>query len=528
MRSLIEALGRPEAYPHRPRHIEIRQTHISVVALAGAYAYKVKKPVDLGFLDFTTLAKRLHYCHEEVRLNRRLAPDVYLDVVPLVRSDAGLQVEGSGIPVEYAVKMRRLPEDATLLRLLECGELEADVLAELGRRVAGFHRVAESGAEVARCGRWRVVAGNARENLTQSRRHVGITLSSAVYARLEEALEWRLEAHRPLIERRAEAHVPRDTHGDLHLDHVYHFPELGPPHDFVVIDCIEFNERFRYADPVADMAFLTMDLAFHGRRDLERAFVEAYFEASGDRPGRALLPFYVAYRAAVRAKVEGMTAAEPEVPRAERRDAIGRAKGHWLLALSQLEAPEKRPALVLVGGLPGTGKSTLAEMLGRACGFEVISSDRVRKELAGLTPETPSAVAFGEGIYTPEWHDRTYAACLEHADALLFEGKRVIVDASFREAQRRQSFLEAAVRWGLQPVLLLCTAPEETVRERMAARRGGPSDADWAVYQAAAAAWEGGPEDPRWCVQEVSTAGEREDALGVAIQRLRREGLAAW
>ena len=525
--SLIEALGRPEAYPHRPHDVAIRQTHISVVALAGAYAYKVKKPVDLGFLDFTTLEKRLHYCHEEVRLNRRLAPDVYLGVVPLVRSHTGLEVEGPGTPEEYAVKMRRLPADATLRALLECGELDARVLAELGRRVAGFHRAAESGPGIDRCGRWKVVAGNARENLTQSRSHVGTTLSAAVHARLEEAIETRLEAHRPLIERRADAHVPRDTHGDLHLDHVYHFPELGPPHDFVVIDCIEFNERFRYADPVADMAFLAMDLAYHGRADLERAFVEAYFETAGDRAGRALLSFYVAYRAAVRAKVGGMTAAEREVPEAERKAAIVRARGHWLLALSRLVAPERRPALVLVGGLPATGKSTLAEMLGRECGFEVISSDRVRKELAGLTPEAPAPAALGEGIYTPEWHDRTYAACLERAEGLLFEGKRVIVDASFREAHRRRSFLEAALRWGVRPMLLLCTAAEETVRERMAARRGGPSDADWAVYSAAAAAWESEPEDPRWSVSEVPTDAGREDALRVCLGHLRRFGLVA-
>jgi uncharacterized protein len=524
---LIEALTRPEAYPHRPRHIEIRQTHISVVALAGAYAYKVKKPVDLGFLDFTTLEKRLHYCHEEVRLNLRLAPDVYLGVVPLVRTDGGLRVEGSGTPEEYAVKMRRLPEEATLLRLLECDELDTDTLAELGRRVAGFHRASASGAEIDRCGRWKVVAGNARENLTQSRGHVGTTLTAAVYARLEQALERELEGHRLLIERRAAAHVPRDTHGDLHLDHVYHFPELGPPHDFVIIDCIEFNERFRYADPVADMAFMAMDLAFRGRQDLERAFVEAYFDASGDRAGRTLLSFYVAYRAAVRAKVAGMTAAEPEVPEAERRDAIARARGYWLLALSQLEIPEGRPALVLVGGLPGTGKSTLAELLGRECGFEVVSSDRVRKELAGLSPETPAAAAFGEGIYTPEWHDRTYAACLERAEAMLFEGKRVIVDASFREAHRRRAFLEASLRWGVRPMLFVCTASGETVRKRMAARRGGASDADWAVYRAAAAAWEHEPDDHRWSAHEVATDVGRDEALRSALGHLRRQGLAA-
>jgi len=525
--SLIRGLARPQAYPHPADDIEIRQTHISVVALAGSYAYKVKKPVDLGFLDFTTLGKRLQFCREEVRLNRRMAPDVYLGVVPLVASNGQPMVDGEGEPVDYAVKMRRLPDEATLLARLEREALAGAVLGDLGRRVAAFHAAAASGPEIDRYGSWEVVAGNARENLAQSRGHVGVCLSEAVFARLAGCLEESLRALRPLIEARARDHVTRDTHGDLHLDHVYLFPDEPPPRDLVVIDCIEFNERFRYADPVADTAFLAMDLLFHGRPDLERAFVEAYFDAAGDRSGRMLLAFYVAYRAAVRAKVEGMTAAEAEVPEAERGQAIARARGHWLLALSQLEAPERRPALVLVGGLPGTGKSTLAEMLGRDSDFEVVSSDRVRKELAGLGPETPAAAAFGEGIYTPEWHDRTYAACLERAERLLFEGKRVIVDASFREAHRRRSFLEAALRWGVRPVLLLCTAPEETVRERTAARRGGPSDADWAVYKATAAAWEHEPEDPRWSVLEVATGNGREHALVAARDRLHRQGLTA-
>ena len=173
--------------------------------------------------------------------------------------------------------------------------------------------------------------------------------------------------------------MPRDTHGDLHLDHVYLFPDRAPPADLVIIDCIEFNERFRFADPVADMAFLVMDLAFHGRRDLARAFADAYFRASGDEEGRALLPFYTAYRAAVRGKVEGMELAEREVPEAERAAALVRARAHWLLALGELEEPGRRPCLVLVGGLPGTGKSTLARGLAEQAGFTVIRSDLVRR-----------------------------------------------------------------------------------------------------------------------------------------------------
>src|SRR5438034_1293400 len=184
--------------------------------------------------------------------------------------------------------------------------------------------------------------------------------------------------------------MPRDTHGDLHLDHVYLFPEKKPPADLVIIDGIEFNERFRYSDPVADMAFLVMDLRFHGYHDLAQAFADAYFQAAGDEQGRTLLPFYTAYRAAVRGKVEGFELLEKEIPAAERAAALERARAHWLLALGELEQPAQKPCLVLVGGLPGTGKSTLAQGLAQRAGFQVIRSDVVRKQLAGLAPTDPA------------------------------------------------------------------------------------------------------------------------------------------
>jgi len=524
--SLIDALGRAEAYPHPTGTIEIRQTHISVVALAGEYAYKVKKPVNLGFLDFTTLEKRFHWCREEVRLNRRLAPAVYLDVVPIVRAGGRVAVGGGGPPLEYAVMMRRLPDDATLLRRLERDEVGASDLMALGHHIATFHLGAESGPEIDGYGRWPVVAANARENLTQSRSQVGECLSHAVCTRLGQALEEALEAHRPLIEHRAAAHFPRDTHGDLHLDHVYVFADGRPSRDFVIVDCIEFNERFRYADPVADMAFLVMDLLFRGRWDLAEPFIHEYFRTTGDSEGRRLLAFYVAYRAAVRAKVGGMVAEQAEVPEEQRARARRTARGHWLLALSELESPWTRPGLVLIGGLPGTGKTTLAMDLARGAGFRVISADRVRKELSGLDPEAPAPAEFGKGLYTSEWNDRTYAACLDKAEALLFEGERVIVDASFREAKRRRVFRDAATTWGVRSLFLVCSADPEVVRARLSARGGGVSDADWAIHVAASAAWEpSGYRDPRW-QQEVQAGDERSRTVEQAIEHLRAVGLA--
>jgi aminoglycoside phosphotransferase family enzyme/predicted kinase len=520
---LIEALSDPAAYAQPVGEVRVHQTHISAVFLAGRYAYKVKKPVALGFLDFSTLEKRRHFCDEEVRLNRRLAPHVYLGVVPVTRTAAGLRMEGEGEVVEWAVKMRRLREDATLERRLERGEVRTELVQALALLVARFHARAETGPSIAAFGRFDVVARNVRENFEQSAPQAGVTVSRAVFERLRARTEESLTRLGPLIEKRAEEGMPCDTHGDLHLDHVYLFPEEEPPEDLVIIDCIEFNERFRFADPVADMAFLVMDLIFHGRRDLARAFAGAYFQASGDTEGRELLAFYTAYRAAVRGKVEGFKLAEQEVPVRERAAALAGARAHWLLALGELEPPERRPGLVLAGGLPGTGKSTLARALAEHAGFQVIRSDVVRKELAHAAGA--AAADFEGGIYTPEWTERTYAECLRRAEQLLFEGQRVVVDATFREESRRAAFLQKATGWGVPGLLLLCQAEPEVVQARLRDRHGDASDADWAVYQQAAAHWEAPSAQTRQAIHEFDTGQSHEENLASAMEVLRDLGL---
>jgi aminoglycoside phosphotransferase family enzyme/predicted kinase len=523
--AMIDALSQPTAYPVPVRAVRVCQTHISVVFLTDDHAYKIKKPVNLGFLDFSTLEKRRFYCDEEVRLNRRLAPQVYLGVVPVTRTETGLAFEGSGTAVEWAVKMERLPEEATLLERLGHGDIGPDVIESLARKVAAFHAAAERGDHIAGFGRFEVVAGNARENFEQSANQVGTTLSPAVYARLRSATEATLARLRPLIESRAARGVPRDTHGDLHLDHVYLFPEKAPPADLVIVDCIEFNERFRYADPVADMAFLVMDLRFHGWRELAESFAAAYFQASGDAEGRELPPFYTAYRAAVRGKVEGFELMEKEVPEAERSAALVRARAHWLLALGELEEPERRPGLVLVGGLPGAGKSTLARSLAERAYFRVIRTDLVRKELAGMAVQESVTTKFGEGIYTPSWTERTYAECLRRVESALFEGQRVLVDANFGKEAWRRAFLETAARLGVPGLFLHCRADPETTRRRLHGRRGDASDADWYVYQKATERWEAIGPRTRPALREIDTSGTTEQNLARAQEALRAERL---
>jgi predicted kinase len=295
----------------------------------------------------------------------------------------------------------------------------------------------------------------------------------------------------------------------------------------VIIDAIEFNERFRHADPVADMAFLVMDLEAMGQHGLASAFADAYFAATQDLEGRSLLLFYTAYRAGVRAKVEGLKAAEPEIAEEDRARARQKARARWLLALGALETESERPCLLLVGGLPGTGKSTLARGLAESAGFTVIRSDIVRKELAGNSAEESVLSALGQGIYTPEWNDRTYAACLRRAEAALFEGRRVLVDTSFKAEARRRLFLDAAARWGVPGILIVCQGDPAMIEKRLRDRRDDASDADWSVHQRAAAEWEPlGPEtqtQTQTCT--VVTDASPDATRAQALAALRARGL---
>jgi aminoglycoside phosphotransferase family enzyme/predicted kinase len=511
--ALIDALSRPDAYPFPAEGIEVHQTHISVVFLAGGFAYKIKKPVNLGFLDFSTLERRKHFCEEEVRLNRRLAPSVYLGVVPVTEAGGRVVFEGTGDVVEWAVKMVRLPAEATLEQRLLSGEVTEARLEELSRVLAEFHRAAATSPEIARFGDFATVSRNALENFSQARPEIGVTVHADVLARLEALTTAALERLRPLIESRAARGVPRDTHGDLHLDHVYLFD--SEPRT-VVVDCIEFNDRFRYADPVADMAFLVMDLKFHGRPDPARGFADAYFCESGDEEGRALLPFYASYRAAVRAKVEGFELRECEIDTEERGRALAKAKAHWLLALGELEEPAHRPCLLLVGGLPGSGKSTLARGLAAGGAFEVIRSDVVRKEIA---PQ-------GGDLYAPEMTDRTYRECLRRAIDLLFAGRCVIVDATFREERWRGEFLRAARGLAVPALILICRSDPATTRTRLAHRRGDASDADWSVYQRLVGLWEPATSATAALLREIDTTTSVEETVTRAVEALHETGLA--
>jgi len=513
LQELLHGMTVVDAYPYPVEKVEVRQTHISVVFLAGPFAYKIKKPVRFSFVDFSTLDQRRYYCEREISLNRRLASEVYCGVVPIVQTPMGVAVEGSGPVVEWAVKMVRLPDEATLEWQVEHGQADAEIFTRVAQRIAEFHRQAERTPHIASHATADRIAELVRGNLEVAQQQIGRTITPPIYERLRELTEKTWAELRSVFDQRAQRLVPCDTHGDLRLEHIYVFPERTPPRDIIIIDCVEFNDAFRYADPVADMAFVVMDLLYESRRDLAEVFSERYFQASSDAEGRQLLPWYVAYRAGVRGKVRSLLAEEPEVSPEYRQRALAEARRYWLLALQTLETPSRRPALILVGGLPGVGKSTVARWLAEQHQFSWLRSDEIRKELAGLASHSRAAAGLAQGIYSADWTERTYGEMLQRAERALAEGRRVVVDATFAQQSYRRAFWELAKRWAVPFVFLLCQAEPETVRQRLRDRQGDVSDADWAVYQHMVQHWQ--PLEP---LLEPYTISIRTDRPSTQVQ----------
>jgi len=394
----------PDIYPEPTRAVEFKETHISRIYLTDTTAYKLKKPLNLGFLDFSTLAKRHHYCREEVRLNRRFAPSTYLGVAPLREKGGHVSfVARQGKIIDYAVRMQRLPEERMLDRLLDIGAPE--LTEEMGRLAKAVHSAFES-ADICRNEsphNSETVKANCAENFAQTLPAVGRTLTSDAHRLMQARTSEDLARLTGLLRQREAEGFVRDGHGDLHSRNIC----MTDP--ICIYDCIEFNRRFRVADIAADLAFLLMDLDFRARRDLAALFLRSYLDRSDDQNLEALLPFYKRYRAWVRGKVETILAAETDVEPAMRALATSTAQRYFNLALGYL----LKPSLYLVMGLMGVGKTTFSRAFAQATGARHLRSDVIRKELAGLDPDEPCRDDFGVGLYDRRATKRTYATLLE-------------------------------------------------------------------------------------------------------------------
>jgi len=468
-RKSIDALLRPDAYPHPVGEARCIETHISWVLLAGDFAYKIKKPVDFGFLDFSTPDKRLRCCEEEVRLNRRLAPDIYLGVVALRGTQAQPHIGGEGPVLDHAVKMRAFPADATLDREVEVTPEQIDAIAD---RVAAFHAGIEHAPEDSDYGTPAAVMAPVRENF----RHIlAIGLAPANIARINALAVWseaeggRLSGH--FSQRRADGFV-RECHGDLHLGNVAWVG--GAP---LIFDCIEFNPRLRFIDVISETAFMVMDLIERGHPRLAWRYLNRYLMWTGDYAGLAALRFYLVYRALVRAKVDLL--------RAGQDDPAARVEAMRYVDLAERLSQPGQARMLLMQGVSGSGKSRLAGEVAETLGAVWLRSDVERKRLFGLGPFEASDGVPG-GIYTPDAGRRTFEHLLETARDLLGMGYTVIVDATFLKHAHRAPFVALARDSGGDWRILSLRADADLLRARVAERsvRGDDaSEADLAVLE---------------------------------------------
>ena len=471
--------------------LELRETHISWVFLSAGEVWKVKKPVDLGFLDFTSLENRHSTCEAEVRLNRRLAPNVYRGVVPVRRDNAGrLYVngggEGEGELVDWAVHMTRLPDEDRADVRLSANRLTDEDIESIATRIARFHDECESNQRTDRFGTVDVIGGNVRENFEQARSTI-LDYVSPDQAREIESWQTRFLRERvPTFEARVRAHRIRDGHGDLRLEHVY----LDAAGNVTIIDCIEFNERFRFADVCADVVFLAMDFARSGRVDLAERFLALYAREANDFDLYPLVDFYESYRAFVRGKIAAMVASNPDTEPEIRERASKDARRYYLLALASERRSLIPPALIAVGGVIASGKSTIASRLARELAVPVIDADRTRKFLAGVTATSPLPEEPWQGVYSEKFGERTYEELARRARSVLMTGRPVIVDAAFRSSRHRAAVRTLARELGIPFAFVECRADAGVCRERLRHRERGVSDGRLEIFDDFVLKWE--------------------------------------
>lgn len=465
--SLIQHMLRPSFYPHWTQDtIELVQTHTSYVILTGDYAYKVKKPVNYGFLNYSTLAARKHYVEEELRLNQRTAQEIYLEALPIYKNGTIFSLLAHGDPVEYAVKMNQFPAGSLFSDLLNRGQLTSELMRSLAHQVADFHKRAAVNKHIQSFGTIKQIRLAFDENYAQSLAYIG---RGQTQQQLQETQTYTDRAFTEWKERfqtRIQHHKIRECHGDLHLRNICLWQNR-----IFLFDCIEFNEAFRYVDTMYDVAFTVMDCDARGRSDLGNAFLNTYLEDTGDWEGLEVLPLYLSRQAYVRAKVNSFLLDDPTISPEQTQHIQSQAQAYYTLAWRYTQRQPGR--LILMSGLSGSGKSTVAQKLARLIGAIHIRSDAVRKHLGGI----PLQQRGDNSLYTPEMTQKTYERLCRLGSQLAKLGYTLILDAKYDRITTRQAVLNQAKAADIPVSILVCEAPISILRQRLQKRTGDIADA---------------------------------------------------
>ena len=522
--ALVAALRDPAVYPHRVDTVEVIETHISSVLLAGEYAYKLKKPVNLGFVDFSMLARRRHFCEEEIRLNRRSAPTLYLDIVPIARSrsSSSLRIDSDGTVIDYAVRMRRFARNARLDHMADLGTLDAALIDQLATAIAAFHARGDSAPADRTFGAPDEIRLWTMANLRELQRLTADPSQRHLIERLAHWTEAEFTLRAPVFAERRAAGCVRECHGDLHLGNLVLIE--GRP---VPFDCIEFNPQLRFIDVISDVAFTWMDLIAHGLPRLAWRLLNGYLESTGDYAGLATLRFYAVYRALVRGKV-AMIRRNQSSASAPERGIDEQACARYLVVAETL-TQELHRNMVLTCGVTGSGKTTVSQLLLESLGAVRVRSDVERKRLSDIAVTDHQHIGIDTRLYDATTTRRTYEQLMRTATVIVDAGFAAIVDATFLHHGDRQMFRQLAERLGAQPTIVVCEAPADTLRARVAARAAHGTDASDATLEVLAhqlAAFETPGGDEKAIVKWIDTNTEHPMLAGrcaALAARLRTE-----
>ena len=464
--SLIEQMLQTSFYPHPiTKKIELIQTHASYIFLTGEYAYKVKKEVNFGFLDYSTLAKRKCFIDAELRLNRQIAPELYLEVIPIGKRDENFILNSLENIREYTLKMRQFPQENLFSNLLKAEALDSDRIRELGKLVAEFHQQAKTNDYISSFGTVERIRTAFEENYRQSQKYIGSVQTKKQYRETKAYSDRFFTQRQDLFKNRVKEQKIKECHGDLHLKNICLWQGK-----IQLFDRIEFNESFRFVDTMYDTAFVVMDLSAKQRSDLANVFLNSYLEHTGDWTGLQLLPLYLSRQSYVRAKVNSFLLDDPQVDETDKQQAKKAARNYYRQAYEYTQTASG--SIILMSGLSGSGKSTVARKVARNMGAIAIRSDAVRKHLAG---RALNEVA--DDIYTPKMNQKTYDRLKKLGIMLAKEGYKVILDAKYDRHNLRQAVIQQAEASGIPLKIIYCTAPMSVLRDRIIRRQNDVSDA---------------------------------------------------
>jgi uncharacterized protein len=504
---LIQQMLAPDFYPHPVTvPIELMQTHASYVLLTGDFVYKLKKPVNFGFLDYSTVANRQHFCEEEIRLNQRGAKELYLAVLSIVNQGDRYRWGNDGEIVDYAVKMVQFPQSNLLSNMFENGTITTTDIEEMGRVVADFHARAQTNQYISSFGAVERIRASIEDNYRQTEKYIGRTQTNQQFTETKAYTDRFLHEHSALFLDRIAGGFIRECHGDLHLRNICRWQGK-----ILLFDCIEFNESFRFVDTMYDVAFAVMDLEARGRKDLANRFLNTYAEQTGDWAGLQVLPLYLSRQAYVRAKVTSFLLDDPGISTEDRATAAQTSGAYYHQAWQYTRDLQGR--LIMLSGLSGSGKSTLGKRIAQEIGGVHLRSDAVRKHLGGI-----SLLSKGNNsLYTPEMTAKTYQRVLELGEKLARQGFTVILDAKYDRQSLRAAVVDLAQSRGISLQIFHCTAPGAVLRDRLAQRTGDIADATVDLLASQQAAWEDFTPRERVYLTTIDTTQD----LSIALDRIR-------